>query len=73
MVSLFESDTTEDMKERASLKLSRNIILAEVFLLVVCEYATLTGWFLPRVLVILHDLRVFLVGSLLNLSILEEN
>ncbi|KAG2688275.1 hypothetical protein I3843_09G088800 [Carya illinoinensis] len=36
MVSLFESDTTEDMKERASLKLSRNIILAEVFLLAVC-------------------------------------
>lgn len=41
MVFLFEGDTREGMKERASLELSPNIILAVVFLLAFCEYPTL--------------------------------
>ncbi len=68
MVFVFVSDTSGGMKERVCIKLSLNITLLELFLLSLCEYAsTFTCWFLYWVLVISHDLWVFLSWVIVEL------
>jgi hypothetical protein len=42
MVFLFESDISEGMKGWVSLKFSLDIVLVELFLLLLCEYAAFT-------------------------------
>lgn len=42
MAFLFESGISEGMKGRVSLKFSLDIVLVELFLLLLCEYAAFT-------------------------------